>query len=161
MTSVSFDANASGVNSSTSWVWAMAAKNAGTSAFVRRGLIAEYGVSWVLPRLAGPAVALDVLLSGRVFLAEEALAMGLVNFVRPAESVLAEAIAYARDLAANCSPQSMAVIKDEVWRHSDSSLQAALSDALKLMEESLRSDDFKEGVQSFVEGRPPRFPPLA
>jgi enoyl-CoA hydratase/carnithine racemase len=131
-----------------------------TSAFVRRGLIAEYGSSWLLPRLVGPARALDVLLSGRVFLADEAERMGLVNRVCPADSLVAEAHAYAADLAQNCSPASMAVIKRQVYEHLDADFPKALEESLRLMEESLRTDDFREGVNSFVEQRPPRFPAL-
>ncbi len=131
-----------------------------TSSFVRRGLIAEYGSSWLLPRLVGPAVALEILLSGRVFLAEEALSMGLVNRVVAPESLLDETLAYARDLAENCSPTSMAVIKSQVYRHSDLALREALEESLRLMADSLQTDDFKEGVQSFLDQRPPRFRPL-
>jgi enoyl-CoA hydratase/carnithine racemase len=131
-----------------------------TSAFARRGLIAEYGISWLVPRLTGTARALDVLLSGRVFLAEEAREMGLVNRLVAPEAVLADAQAYARDLAENCSPTSMAVIKRQVYGHLDSELGAALEDSLRLMNQSLTTDDFREGVASYVEQRPPRFRPL-
>src|SRR6202007_432378 len=79
-----------------------------TTAFARRGLVAEHGISWILPRLIGPARALDLLLSGRVLLAEEAAELGLVNrTVEPAQ-LLDLATAYARDLARNRSPSSMA-----------------------------------------------------
>lgn len=132
-----------------------------TSAFARRGLIAEYGSSWLLPRLVGQANALDVLLSGRVFPAEEALQMGLVNWVLAQEAVVSGAVAYANDLARNCSPASMAAIKRQVYRHADSDLRTALEESRRLMEESLTGDDFREGVASFVEQRPPRFRPLA
>ena len=132
-----------------------------TSAFARRGLIAEYGSSWLLPRLVGTARALDVLLSARVFLAEEALEMGLVNRVVPADQVLEAATAYARDLAANCPPGSMAVIKRQVYGHAATDLETAVRESIKLMEESLETEDFKEGVASYVEQRPPRFRPLS
>src|SRR5687768_11734555 len=86
-----------------------------TTAFARRGLVAEHGSSWLLPRLVGPAHALDLLLSGRVFLAEEAERLGVVNRVVAKEDVLGETLAYARDLAANCSPASMAAMKAQVY----------------------------------------------
>ena len=79
-----------------------------TTAFSRRGLIAEHGLGWVLPKLVGPSKALDLLMSGRTFLAEEALQLGFVNYLSTAETVLDDAIAYAEDLAANVSPTSMA-----------------------------------------------------
>src|ERR1044071_7770765 len=78
-----------------------------TTAFVRRGLVAEHGSSWILPRLIGPARALDLLLSGRVFLADEALSLGLVNRVVEGDRLLATAMDYAKDVAANCSPTAL------------------------------------------------------
>ena len=131
-----------------------------TTAFVRRGLIAEYGSAWMLPRLIGPSRALDLLLSGRVVLAEEAQQLGFVNRVVAADSLLAETLAYARDLAANCSPRSLAVIKGQVYADLDSPLAPALERSLREMEHSLTTDDFKEGVASYVEQRAPRFPAL-
>src|SRR5919199_3313138 len=77
-----------------------------TTAFSRRGLVAEHGIAWILPRLVGPARALDLLLSGRVVLGEEAAQLGLVNRAMPADRVLDEALGYAHDLAAHCAPSS-------------------------------------------------------
>ena len=132
-----------------------------TTAFVRRGLVAEHGISWVLPRLVGPAVALDLLLSGRVLLAEEAADLGLVNGVLPPGELMDHAIGYARDLAASCSPASLAVMKRQVYRHLTADLPTAMSESNRLMAESLRGADLREGVASFVERRPPRFEPFA
>jgi enoyl-CoA hydratase/carnithine racemase len=131
-----------------------------TTSFSRRGLIAEHGISWVLPRLVGAAQALDLLLSGRVVLAEEAREMGLVNRVVPAEELLTATLAYARDLAENASPTSMKVIKGQVYRHLALTLDDALADSNVLMAESLRRPDLAEGVASFNERRPPRFEAL-
>ena len=131
-----------------------------TTSFARRGLVAEHGTSWILPRLVGTARALDLLLSGRVVLAEEARDLGLVNFVVPPERVLAAAQDYARDVARNASPSSMSVIKRQVLRHLDLTLEEALAESNALMAESLRRPDVAEGVASFVEKRPPRFAPL-
>ena len=78
-----------------------------TTAFSRRGLIAEYGMAWVLPRLIGQARALDLLLSGRTFTGAEAHELGMANRVAPAETLLAETLAYAKDLAVHSSPASM------------------------------------------------------
>ena len=86
-----------------------------TTAFARRGLIAEYGISWLLPRLVGQSKALDLLLSARVIVAEEAERMGLVNAVFPREELLDRAVGYADDLARNCSPASMAAMKRQVY----------------------------------------------
>jgi enoyl-CoA hydratase/carnithine racemase len=132
-----------------------------TTAFARRGLVAEHGISWILPRLVGPAHALDLLLSARVVLGREAAAMGLVNRSLPRERVLDEALAYARDLAVNCSPASLSTIKRQV--HSDlqrNHITDALAEADRLMLRSFTEPDFVEGVNSFVEKREPRFAPL-
>jgi enoyl-CoA hydratase/carnithine racemase len=131
-----------------------------TTAFSQRGLIAEHGISWMLPRLVGPARALDLLLSSRVVTAEEALAMGVVNFVYPASSLLDEAMAYARNLATTCSPSSMATMKQQVYADLERGLEAAVAEANKLMVESFGQPDFVEGVASFLERRAPAFRPL-
>src|SRR4051812_35036259 len=132
-----------------------------TTAFARRGLVAEHGISWILPRLVGPARALDLLLSGRVVLGEEAAQLGLVNRALPADRVLDEALAYAHDLAAHCAPSSMAAMKRQVYAALDQDLASALEDADALKAASLQADDFREGVRSFVEKRAPRFAPLS
>ena len=131
-----------------------------TSAFARRGLIAEHGISWMLPRLVGPARALDVLLSARVLLGEEAAEMGLVNRAVAGQSVLEESLGYARMLASECSPASMAQIKRQVYEDYERGLSDALANANQLMLDSFSRPDFAEGVQSFLERRPPRFAPL-
>jgi enoyl-CoA hydratase/carnithine racemase len=131
-----------------------------TTAFSRRGLIAEHGMSWTLPRLVGPARALDVLFSARVFLAEEAGELGIVNKVFPGETLMDETYAYARELATFCSPASMAIMKAQIYRHLEWTATDAIIESNKLMVESFSRPDFPEGVKSFVEKREPRFPPL-
>jgi enoyl-CoA hydratase/carnithine racemase len=131
-----------------------------TTAFAHRGLVAEHGISWILPRLVGPARALDLLLSGRVVLAEEAQALGLVNRAFAPELLLEATLDYARDLAVNCSPASMATMKRQVYAALEQRLDQALADANGLMLESFTAPDFVEGVTSFLERRDPRFAPL-
>jgi enoyl-CoA hydratase/carnithine racemase len=127
------------------------------TAFVRRGLIAEWGVSWILPRLVGPARALDLLLSSRTVDAAEAERIGLVNRVVPHDELLATVRLYAEELSRHCSPTSMAVIKAEVYRHLTEPLDRAEAEALGLMAESVVRPDFAEGVAAFLEKRPPKF----
>lgn len=128
-----------------------------TTAFSRRGLVAEHGISWMLPRLVGPARALDLLLSGRVVLGEEAAALGLVNRVVEPESLLEQTLAYARELAVASSPASMATMKRQVYADLTRELPDALEEANRLMGESFTAPDFVEGVASFLERREPRF----
>jgi enoyl-CoA hydratase/carnithine racemase len=132
-----------------------------TTAFSRRGLVAEHGISWMLPRLVGPARALDLLLSGRIVLGVEAAELGLVNRAVEADRVLDEALDYARMLASECSPASMAMMKRQVYADYEHTLADSLEDANRLMMESFSGTDFGEGVRSFVEKRAPEFAPLA
>jgi enoyl-CoA hydratase/carnithine racemase len=128
-----------------------------TTAFSRRGLIAEHGISWVLPRLVGSAHALDLLFSGRVVLAEEAAGMGLVNAVHPGEELMDRTLAYARELGIWSSPTSMAVMKRQVYEHLERGAADSLAESNQLMADSFTRPDFAEGVAAFVEGREPRF----
>jgi enoyl-CoA hydratase/carnithine racemase len=131
-----------------------------TTAFARRGLIAEFGISWILPRVVGWGAALDLLLTGRVFYAEEAAALGMVKEVVAPEDLLSQAIAYAEDIAANCAPSSLAVIKQQVYADTMCDVFEASAVAEKLMHESMLRPDFIEGIAAFFEKRPPSFPPL-
>ncbi|OBK89261.1 enoyl-CoA hydratase [Mycobacterium sp. 1165178.9] len=128
--------------------------------FARRGLIAEFGISWILPRLTNWGVALDLLLSGRIFLAEEAAELGLVKEVVAPESLMKRALDYAEDIAANCSPTSMAVIKSQVYGDATRDVGQANSLAEVLLHEAMPRPDVIEGITSFLEKRPPQFPSL-
>ncbi len=128
-----------------------------TTAFARRGLIAEHGISWMLPRLVGHANALDLLMSARRVSGDEALRIGLVNRLYPPEKLREETFAYARDLADFVSPSAIAVIKRQLYDVPFQTLAEATIDANREMIVALRGSDFREGVASFVEKRPPRF----
>ncbi|MAF46636.1 MAG: enoyl-CoA hydratase [Rhodospirillaceae bacterium] len=128
-----------------------------STAFAKRGLVAEYAMAWLLPRLIGPAKALDLLLSARTVLAEEALSIGLIDRVFPPDELMAEARAYAAQLVADVSPRSNRVIKQLVYRALDQGIEEAVSDALEAMAEARRSDDYKEGVAAWKEKRPAAF----
>ncbi len=125
--------------------------------FGRRGLIAEYGIAWLLPRLVGAANALDLLFSARMIDAAEALRMGLVNQVFPQETFLDKVQEYARDLASNVSPRSLRVIKRQVYEGMLQTLSEAFETAVHEMLASLQCEDFKEGVAHFLEKRPAAF----
>ncbi len=127
------------------------------TAFAQRGLIAEWGLSWLLPRLVGPAVALDLLLSSRRVKGDEAHALGLANYLVEPDELLDFCRSYIVDLATKCSPASMAVMKRQVYEQMHVGLGAAERDAQRLMIASFGRPDFKEGVRSFVEKRPPQF----
>jgi enoyl-CoA hydratase/carnithine racemase len=127
------------------------------TAFARRGLIAEYGMAWMLPRLVGHANALDLLFSARMIDAAEALRMGLVNQVFPQDVFLDKVQEYARELAWNVSPRSIRVIKRQMYEAMFQTLAESFETSEKEMLASLQCDDFKEGVAHFVEKRAPAF----
>jgi len=127
------------------------------TAFSRRGLIAEHGISWLLPRLVGLANAADLLFSARRVEALEAKEIGLVNRVFAAEKFETEVLAYAKMLASEVSPRSLAEMKREIWNAQFQTLGEAIDAADKDMAASFASEDFKEGVAHFVEKRAPAF----
>lgn len=128
-----------------------------TTSFAQRGLIAEHGISWLLPRLVGQAHALDLLLSARKIGAAEAERLGLVNRMFAQEGFMDEVLRYARALAATVSPRSMAVIKAQMWKSPFQDFAAALATADGEMHKSFKSEDFREGVAHYVEKRAPKF----
>jgi enoyl-CoA hydratase/carnithine racemase len=130
-----------------------------TTSFARLGLPAEHGLSWLLPRLIGPARAADLLLSSRVVLAEEALALGLVNRVYPAADLVTETLRYARTMATETAPSSAKVIKAQIYADLSTSLDVSARRSVELMHDMIGSADFVEGVAALREKRPPRFAP--
>ena len=127
-----------------------------TTAFARRGLVAEHGISWFLPRLVGPMNALDLLYSARLVPAAEAAQMGLVKLL-PQEGFAEAAHAQAMELAQLSSPRSMAVIKRQIYDALTQPLAEAAQIADEEMHKSFSSEDFREGVAHFIEKRAPAF----
>ena len=129
-----------------------------TTAHGRLGLPAEYGLSWLLPRLMGVTRAADLLLSSRVVLAEEAEHLGLVNRTLPAAELLPYTYAYAGRLAGEIAPSSLAVTKLQLYRDLHGDVATSVEDAAARMAEMMRRTDFAEGVAALTEKRPPAFP---
>lgn len=136
--------------------WASDAARFSTT-FARRGLIAEYGMAWMLPRLVGLPNAIDLLFSARMIDAAEALRMGLVNQVFPQDVFSDNVREHARDLASGVSPRSLRVIKRQVYGAMFQTLAEAFELSEREMLASLQSEDFKEGVAHFLEKRAPAF----
>jgi enoyl-CoA hydratase/carnithine racemase len=129
-----------------------------STGFSRRGLPAEDGTAWLLPRIVGWSHALDLMLSGRSVADDEAHRLGLVDHV--VDDALAAALTYAKDVAASCSPKSLREIKSQVWGDAVTTLKSSMDRADELMIASFTKPDLAEGVASFLEKRPPNFPPL-
>ena len=127
-----------------------------TTAFARRGLIAEHGIAWLLPRLIGPMNALDLLYTARSVEAAEAEQMGLVR-VLPAEGFREAVQARAADIANLSSPRSTRIIKQQVYEAMFQSLAQATAIANREQEICRDTEDFREGVAHFLEKRKPHF----
>jgi enoyl-CoA hydratase/carnithine racemase len=127
-----------------------------TVAFSQRGLVAEWGIGWLLPRLVGSGAALDLLFSSRRVDGTECERLGLVNRAVDGD-VAAAARAYVTELAERCSPTSLAIMKRQVYQGLHAGLGPKELEAQRLMVESFGRPDFAEGVQSFLQKRPPKF----
>jgi enoyl-CoA hydratase/carnithine racemase len=127
------------------------------TSFGPRGLIAEHGTSWMLPRIVGPSNALDMYWSSRRIDGEEAYRMGYANRLCEAGTCCREAQQFLRDIAGTSAPNSIMMMKRQVYKHLNRELGEAMNESTKWMDESLKHDDFKEGVASFVEKRPANF----
>jgi len=127
--------------------------------FARRGIVPEACSSWFLPRVVGIGQALDWTLSGRIFPAEEALAARLVRSVYPKDALLPAAREIAREIADNTSAISVTLIRHMMWRMlgADHPMEAHKIDSRGVYFTG-RSKDAREGVESFLEKRPARFP---
>jgi enoyl-CoA hydratase/carnithine racemase len=126
-----------------------------TAAHGRFNFPAEYGLSWVLPRIVGLTHANDILLSSRVFTAEEAQAMGFLNRIVPAEALMDEVMAYARTLARSVAPGSARETKRQIYRDLHRDVASSVKAAEALLEQMACEPDYKEGVKAWMEKRPP------
>jgi enoyl-CoA hydratase/carnithine racemase len=131
-----------------------------TTAFSHRGIMAEHGIAWALPRAVGVPKALDLLFSSRVVQGEEALAMGLVDRVFERADLMPKTLEYARGLATTSSPLAMGLIKQQVYEAQQSTHEEARLMAFRWWYDVVREHgDFKEGIGSYVEKRSPQFAP--
>ncbi len=131
------------------------------TSFAPRGLIAEHGTSWMLPKIVGPSNALDMNWSSRRIDGEEAFRMGYANrLCEPGESV-PEAQRYLQEIATTSAPMSLMMMKRQIYKHLSKELGEAMDESTVWMDESLARNDFKEGVASFVEKRAPAFQKIA
>jgi len=127
------------------------------TSFSPKGLIAEHGQSWILPRVLNPSRALDLLWSSRKVGAAEAAEIGMIDRAFPPDRLLGETIAYIENLASTTAPMSLMIMKKQVYRHLNMSLGEAMQETTRLTDESMIRDDFREGIESFLEKRPPNF----
>lgn len=127
--------------------------------FARRGIVPEACSSWFLPKIVGINQALEWCMTGRIFDAQEALRGGLVRSVHPQGELIDAARGLAREIADNTSAVSVAMTRAMLWRvpSGDHPMDAHRVDSRAIYRLS-KGVDAKEGVQSFLEKRPPAFP---
>lgn len=128
-----------------------------TAAFSRLNLPSESGISWLLPRIVGVTNANDILMSSRVFLAEEALTMGLLNKVLPSSELMPHVRQYAKALVDNISPASLRMTKHQVYTDLHRPANVAVEEADKLLNAAINHPDAREGVTAFLEKRPAKW----
>ena len=128
-----------------------------TTSFGRLGLPAEYGISWILPRIVGAGRAADLMLSSRVVPAEEAAGMGLVNVVHPPDELMGRTMAYAGRMASEIAPSSLREVKRQLYADLHGDVGTAVAHAERRLDEMMPGPDFAEGVAALTEKRPPRF----
>ena len=128
-----------------------------TTAHGKLNLPAEYGLSWLLPRMVGLSHANDLLLSSRVFLSDEAAQLGLVNSVHEADALLPFVYDYARTLRDTVAPESLRQSRWQIYRDLHGDIAASVQDAEKLLNQMMQQPDYREGIAAFIEKRPPKW----
>lgn len=121
-----------------------------TTAHGRFNMPAEYGLSWLLPRIVGLARANDLLMSSRVFLTDEAHDMGLINRLVAREDLMAEVTAYARKLADGVAPHSLAATKRQIYVDQHRDVGSSVAEADRLLDEMVAEPDYKEAVRAWM-----------
>lgn len=128
-----------------------------TTAHGKLGLPAEYGLSWILPRLVGVTRAMDILLTSRVVLAEEALEIGLINQVHPPADLLAATLEYAEGLASSVAAGSLLATRQQVYLDLHRDVGQSVTESVRLIGEMMGGDEYKQGVRALLKKQPPNF----
>ena len=128
-----------------------------TTAHGKLNLPAEYGLSWVLPRLVGLGRANDLLLTSRVFYSEEAVAMGLVNQLFDSVNIVQQARGYLHEMVRAVSPNSIKQTRWQIYKDLHRDAASSVEDSEKLLKEMMKEQDYQEGVQAFLDKRNPKW----
>jgi enoyl-CoA hydratase/carnithine racemase len=128
-----------------------------TTAHGKLNLPAELGLSWLLPRMIGLTRANELLLSSRVFMSEEAEALGLVNKAMPAEELLPYTFKYARELIANVSRSSLRTTKRQIYADLHRGAADSVRESQELINDMVREADYAKGIAALLKKQPPNF----
>jgi enoyl-CoA hydratase/carnithine racemase len=129
-----------------------------TTAHGKLNLPAEYGLSWMLPKIVGLGRANDLLLTSRVFTSDEALTLGFVNQIFEPEALMVQTREYVHQLIASVSPNSLRQTRWQIYKDLHRDVASAVIESERLIEDMAKEEDFKEGIAALVEKRPPRWP---
>ena len=129
-----------------------------TTAHGKLNLPAEYGLSWMLPKIVGLGRANDLLLTSRVFTSDEAFTLGFVNQIFKPETLLEQTREYAHQLIASVSPNSLRQTRWQIYKDLHRDVASAVMESERLIEDMAKEEDFKEGIAALVEKRPPQWP---
>ena len=129
-----------------------------TTAHGKLNLPAEYGLSWMLPKIVGLGRANDLLLTSRVFTSDEALTLGFVNQIFAPAELVARTVAYAHQLITSVSPNSLRQTRWQIYKDLHRDVASAVIESERLIEDMAKEEDFKEGIAALVEKRPPDWP---
>lgn len=129
-----------------------------TTAHGKLNLPAEYGLSWMLPKIVGLGRANDLLLTSRVFTSDEALTLGFVNQIFEPEALMVQTREYAHQLITSVSPNSLRQTRWQIYKDLHRDVASAVIESERLIEDMAKEEDFKEGIAALVEKRPPRWP---
>jgi enoyl-CoA hydratase/carnithine racemase len=129
-----------------------------TTAYGKLGLPAEYGLSWLLPRMIGLGRANDLLLTSRVVLAEEARDLGLVNEVVSPDELLPRVHGWIEEFLGPVARSSLAAAKRQVYTDLHRDAASAIDEATRLLDVHTAGPDYAEGVAALTQRRPPNFP---
>ena len=129
-----------------------------TTAHGKLNLPAEYGLSWMLPKIVGLGRANDLLLTSRVFTSDEALQLGFVNQIFAPADLLEQTLAYAHQLVASVSPNSLRQTRWQIYRDLHRDVASSVVESERLIADMATEEDFKEGIAALVEKRPPDWP---
>lgn len=128
-----------------------------TTAHGKLNLPAEYGLSWLLPRIVGLGVANDLMFTSRVFMSDEAKDIGLVNRLIAAEDLLSETIDYARQMVETVSPNSLRATKRQMYIDQHRDAAAAVAESEQLLNDMMKQKDYPEAIAAYMEKRPAKW----
>jgi enoyl-CoA hydratase/carnithine racemase len=128
-----------------------------TTAHGKLGLPPEYGLSWILPRVMGLTRAMDVLMTSRVMLAEEALEWGFINAIHPAEELLPRTLEYAEQLASSVAAGSLRETRQQVYLDLHRDVGTSITESLRLLDKLMKHSEYRQGVEALVNKLPPNY----